>query len=143
MTITKIIQFILAVRINLHISNLFFVEIYHVHGDLIVHEIRVIFSSLFIIKEWGTHQSSCKYMEVNIHYFVFSLIMVNTQLGLGLRWLTPLSTIFQLYRGGQFYWWKEPGVPGEKCQPLARHRETTKRRKNMCWTLLCANKHQK
>jgi hypothetical protein len=69
-----------------------------------------------------TSARHCLYIFLISKYILKSVAVFTKFWGLG--WLTPLSTPFQLHRGGQFYCWNETAATEENHWHVASHWQT-------------------
>ena len=71
-------------------------------------------SSMLTRKNWTRVYQK----QVWTQYFAWLVGKPNIfKTGLGLWCLTPLSTLFQLYHGSQFYWWRKPEYSEKNTYP--------------------------
>jgi hypothetical protein len=85
--------------------NIFLIQLFHVTAIVIVWLLRT-FQNIISLRVF--RDSIPKFLLFCIWVIVVKQSYQLVSFGLGLWCLTPLSTIFQLYGGGQFYWWRKP-----------------------------------
>ena len=97
---------------------MFILEPFHVNNIKINKTEILRTTSLFFKSKHVNLQFFCFIFQLIRNYyanfklqFIPAKFQIKWPMDLGLWHLTPLSTIFQLYRGSQFYWWRKPDYP--------------------------------